>query len=134
VKPLDQEEADQLAEGVRFRIVRGDEKGRSFGTPRNPRAPTVEEFNPRIEERNAEDIAGAIKGRQHGSFREQAERIGKMSNEELLRFRADDPISGVIQDDGFNITGGHHRLDEIIRSVAAGALPGDAKIRILFHD
>jgi hypothetical protein len=57
-----------------------------------------------------------------------------MSNEELLRFRPDDPISGVIQGDGFSITGGHHRLNEIIRRVEAGTLPKDTKIRILFHD
>jgi len=61
--------------------VRGDAKGRLFGTPRNPRAPTVEEFNPRIGELNAGDFAGAIKGRKHGIFPEQAESVGRMSNE-----------------------------------------------------
>jgi hypothetical protein len=62
VKPLGREEAAQLAESVRFRIVRGDAKGRPFGTPSNPCAPTVEEFNPRIGELDAGDIRGAIKG------------------------------------------------------------------------
>lgn len=57
-----------------------------------------------------------------------------MSNEELLRFRPEDPISGHIQGDGFNITGGHHRLNEINRRVAAGELSADTKVRILFHD
>ncbi len=109
-------------------------EGRSFGTPGNPRAPTVEEFNPRIGELNAGDIGGAIKGRKHGIFPDQAESISKMSNEELLRFRPDDPISGVIQGDGFSITGGHHRLNEITRRVEAGTLPKDTKVRILFHD
>jgi hypothetical protein len=134
VKPLGQEEAAQLSEGVRFRIVRGDAKGRPFGTPRNPRVPTVEEFNPRVGELNAGDIGGAIKGRKHGIFPDQAESVSKMSNEDLLRFRPDNPISGVIQGDGFSITGGHHRLNEIIRRVEAGTLPKDTKIRILFHD
>ncbi|HEY7312321.1 MAG TPA: polymorphic toxin-type HINT domain-containing protein [Gemmataceae bacterium] len=82
VKPLGEEEAAQLSESVRFRIVRGDAKGRSFGTPRNPRAPTVEEFNPRVGELNAGDIGGAIKGRKHGIFPDQAESISKLSNEE----------------------------------------------------
>ena len=134
VKPLGQEEAAQLSEGVRYRIVRGDAKERPFGTPRNPHAPTVEEFNPRVGQLNAGDIGGAIKGRKHGIFPNQAESVSKMSNEELLRFRPDDPISGVIQGDGFSITGGHHRLNEIIRRVEAGTLPKDTKIRILFHD
>lgn len=134
VKRLGQEEAAQLSESVRFRIVRGDAKGRSFGTPRNPRAPTVEEFNPRIEELNAGDIGGAIKGRKHGIFPDHAESVARISNEELLRFRPDDPISGVLQGDGFSITGGHHRLNEIIRRVEAGTLSKDAKIGILFHD
>lgn len=134
VKPLGQEEAAQLSERVRFRIVRGDAKGRAFGTPRNLRVPAVEEFNPRVGELNVGDIGGAIKGRKHGIFPEQAESVSKMSNEELLRFRPDDPISGVIAGDGFSITGGHHRLNEIIRRVEAGTLPKDTKVRILFHD
>ncbi len=134
VKPLGNEEAAQLSEGVRYRILRGDAKGRPFGTPRNPRVPTIEEFNPRVGELNSGDIGGAIKGRKHGIFPEQAQSISKMSNEELLRFRPDDPISGVIAGDGFWITGGHHRLDEIVRRVEAGTLPKDTKIRILFHD
>jgi hypothetical protein len=134
VKPLGHEEAAQLTEAVRYRIVRGDAKGRAFGTPRNPRAPTVEEFNPRIGELDAGDIGGAIKGRKHGIFPDQAESVSRMSNEELLRFRPDDPISGVIHGDGFSITGGHHRLVEIVRRVEAGTLPMDANIRILFHD
>lgn len=134
IKPLGEEEATQLSEKVRFRIVKRDAKGKPFGTPRNPRVPTVEEFNPQIGEVNAGDLAGAIRGRKHGIFPEQAEKIQKMSTEELLRFRPEDPISGNIQGDGFNITGGHHRLNEIIRRVEAGALPPDTKVRILFHD
>lgn len=134
VKPLGKEEAAQLSESVRFRIVKGDPKGKPFGTPRNPRIPTIEEFNPTIGELNAGDVAGAINGRKHGIFPEQAENIRKMSNEELLQFRLEDPMSGNILGDGFNITGGHHRLNEIIRRVQAGELPADAKVRILFHD
>jgi hypothetical protein len=39
VKPMEAEAAGQLPENVLFRIVRGGAKGRSFGTPRNPRGP-----------------------------------------------------------------------------------------------
>ena len=134
VEPLGKEEAVQLSESVRFRIVKGNAKGRPFGTPRNPRVPTAEEFNPKIGELKAGGLAGAIKGRKHGIFPEQAENIRKMSDEELLRFRPEDPISGNIQGDGFSITGGHHRLNEIIRRVEAGELSADTKVRILFHD
>jgi hypothetical protein len=134
VQPLGQEEAAQLAEAVRYRIVKADAKGRPFGTPGNPCAPTVEEFNPRVEVVKAGEIAGAIRGRKHGIFPEQAEHVGKMANDELLRFRPEDPISGVGQATGFSITGGHHRLNEIVRRVEAGTLPKDTKVRILFHD
>ncbi len=134
LKPLGKDEAAQLSEVVRFRIVKGDAKGRAFGTPRNPCVPTAEEFNPQIGEIRAGEVAGAINGRKHGIFPEQAESIRKMSNEDLLRFRLEDPISGNIQGDGFAITGGHHRLNEIIRRVQAGELATDTPIRILFHD
>lgn len=134
VEPLGKEEAAQLSENVRFRIVKGNSKGRPFGTPRNLRVPSVEEFNPKIGEIKAGDLAGSIRGRKHGIFPEQAENIGKMSDDELLRFRPADPISGNIQGDGFTITGGHHRLNEIIRRVEAGELSADTKVRILFHD
>jgi hypothetical protein len=42
VEPLGKEEAAQLSESVRFRIVKGNAKGRPFGTPRNPRVPTAD--------------------------------------------------------------------------------------------
>lgn len=83
-------------------------------------------------------MAGTVvslnKGRKHGIFPEQAENIRKMPDEELLRFRPEDPISGNIQGDGFIITGGHQRLNEIIRRVEADELSADTKVRILFHD
>jgi len=68
VEPLGREEAAQLSESVRFRIVKGNAKGRPFGTPRNSRVPAVEEFNPKVGELKAGDLAGAIKSRRHGIF------------------------------------------------------------------
>jgi hypothetical protein len=134
LQPLGQEEASRLSDGVLYRIVRRDEKGRAFGTPRNPRAPTIEEFNPWIGEVPARELAGKITGRKHGIVLEQAERLKQLSNEELVRFRVDDPMSGHETDGGFSITGGHHRMNEIIRRVQAGEWPLDLPVRILFHD
>ena len=116
------------------RIKRGDAKGRSFGTPRNPRSPTLDEFNPRIHEVRAGDLDSAIVGRKHGLFPEQQQAIARMSNEELLSFRYNDPMSVIGVEGGLSITGGHHRLAEIARRVAAGDLPSDTIIRILLHD
>ena len=87
------EAPQQLPENVLFRITRGDAKGRAFGTPRNPRAPTLEEFNPRIVEVRVGDLPKTSVGRKHGILPEQAQRVGQVSNEELIRFRAEDPIS-----------------------------------------
>ncbi len=134
VGPLDLESAALLSEEVLFRIVRGDAKGRSFGIPRNDRVPSYEEFNPRLAELDAGDVARAIRRRKHGIFVEQAERIGKMLNEDLLRFRLEDPISGVAEGDGFHVTGGHHRLNEITRRVELGTLAWDMKVKVLLHD
>jgi hypothetical protein len=134
IEPLRAEEKDQLAESVVFRITRGDAKGRPFGTPRNPRVPSMEEFNPHMGELCAGEIEGKIGGCRHGLFPEQVERVRQFSNEDLIRFRPEDPISGYAESGTFSITGGHHRLAEIIRRVQAGELPADTPIRILFHD
>lgn len=134
VKSLGAEEAAQLPESVLYRIVKPGEKGRLYGTPRNPDPPPLEEFNPQIGELKAGDLSSKIGGRRHGIFPEQAESVKQMSNEDLIRFRAEDPISGHAGDGSFTITGGHHRLNEIIRRVEAGQLAADTPIRILFHD
>jgi hypothetical protein len=134
VKPLGQEEASQLPESVLFRTVRGDHKGRPFGTKGNPRAPTVEEMNPQIGQVRAGDLGSLIKGRKHGIYPEQAGPVSQLSNEELIRFRIDDPMSGHAGEGGFSITGGHHRMNEIQLRVRAGTLPADTPVGILFHD
>jgi hypothetical protein len=134
VYQLAAEERARLWESVLFRIERGDHKGRPFGTPRNPRAPTLEEFNPQIGELNAGDIEGRIGGRKHGLFPEQEERMRTCSTDDLICFRPNDPISGHAGSGTFTITGGHHRLYEIIRRVKLGEIPADTPIRILLHD
>ena len=75
-------------------------------------------------------------GRQyvHHLFSFVFDEVKQLSNDELLRFRPDDPMSGHPGDAGFSITGGHHRMNEIIRRVQAGELPADTPVRILFHD
>lgn len=116
------------------RVVRGDAKGRKFGTPRNPRMPTVEEFNPRATDVPSGAVETLIKGEKHGLFPKQAEAVRSLSNEELVRFRIEDPISGAEAGGGFSLTGGHHRIAEIIRRAKSGELPPDTPVRILLHD
>jgi hypothetical protein len=126
--------AGDLPEHVLFRIVRGDASGRAFGTPRNPRAPTIVEFNPRFIEVRADDLARTIVSRRHGIFQEQAIRVSQLSDEELLRYRVEDPISATETPSGLALTGGHHRTNEIIERVRGGQLDPSAIIRILLHD
>jgi hypothetical protein len=125
---------DELPESVLARIVRGDGRRRAFGTPRNPRMPTIQEFNPRIEGIRAGDLALTITGRRHGIFTEQAERVGRMSHEELMGIRPEDPVSAFRSTGGLSLTGGHHRIAEIINRVQTGQLSPDTIIRILVHD
>jgi hypothetical protein len=134
-RPMDPESAAQLPEGVLYRIVRGDHKGRSFGTPRNPRPPTVEEFNPRIAEVRAGDLAETIVGRKHGIVPEQAERVRQLSNDDLAGFRPNDPISATAAGEhGLSLTGGHHRTNEIIQRVQSGTMEPNTIIQVLLHD
>jgi RHS repeat-associated protein len=116
------------------RVGRGDNKGRPFGTPRNPRLPTIEEFNPRIEEVRAGDLEELVTGTKHGIFPEQAESIKGLSNEDLVRFRMEDPISATRGEKGLALTGGHHRTAEVISRVNAGKLDPNTIVRVLVHD
>jgi RHS repeat-associated protein len=116
------------------RVVRGDQKGRPFGTPRNPRLPTVEEFNARIEEVRAGDLEELVTGTRHGIYPEQAQSIRGMSAEELVRFRTEDPISATRGENGLSLTGGHHRTAEIVTRVNEGTLDPNTIVRILVHD
>jgi len=131
---MDADALQQLPEQVLFRIHRGDANGRAFGTPRNPRAPTLQEFNPRLVEVRAGDLAVLIVQRRHGIFPQQALQIGQLDNDEISRFRIEDPISAVKLDEGLTLTGGHHRTHEMIHRVAAGTMSPDAVVRILLHD
>lgn len=131
---MDAEAAALLPEHVLFRIERGDVNGRAFGTPRNPRPPTLAEFNPRLIDIHAGDLAAKIVKRKHGILPEQAQRIGQLSNDELIRFRVDDPISAVEVTNGLSLTGGHHRTHEIYQRVLHGQLVADTPVRVLLHD
>lgn len=132
--PLEAEVAENLPESVLLRVVRGDAKNRPFGTPRNPRTPTMAEFNPRIGEVAAGDLPDLVVGRKHGIFPERAESIAQLSNEELVQFRPEDPMSAVRTGDGLSLTGGHHRINEIIQRVESGRMDANTTIRILVHD
>jgi RHS repeat-associated protein len=130
IRDLPEEQQDRLLS----RVVRGDAKGRPFGTPRNPRLPTVEEFNPRVREVKAGELDRIITGTKHGINPEQAASVRTLSNEELVRFRIEDPISGTGGESDLSVTGGHHRLAEIINRVNVGELSPDTLVQILFHD
>ena len=134
VKPMEVEAAEQLPKDVLFRISRGDAKGRAYGTPRNPHAPTITEFKPRLAEVSAALLEGLIVRRKHGLHAEQEQRIGQLSNEELGTFRLEDPISAIQIPDGLSMTGGHHRMNEILKRVQSGTMNPSTIIRILLHD
>jgi RHS repeat-associated protein len=116
------------------RVARGDEKGRPFGTPRNPRLPTVQEFNPRIEEVRAGDLENLVTETKHGIYPEQAGAVSELSNEDLVRFRMEDPISATRKGDGLSLTGGHHRTAEVLARVKSGKLDPNTIVRILVHN
>jgi hypothetical protein len=80
------------------------------------------------------ELAETIVGRRHGILPEQAQRIGQLTNEELIRFRIEDPISATQAANGLSLTGGHHRTNEIIQRVQVGQLDPNTIIRILLHD
>lgn len=130
---LDKLPADKRDE-ILYRIVRGDKKGRPFGSPRNPDPPSIDEFNPRWADVRAGDLQGSIASTKHGVYPDQASRVGQLSNDELLAVRMDDPLSATSSDAGFGLTGGHHRSAEIAARVASGQLSPDAIVRILVHD
>lgn len=57
-----------------------------------------------------------------------------MTNDDLVRFRVDDPISANGAKGGLRLTGGHHRTEEIIRRVRAGEMDPSTTIKVLLHD
>lgn len=96
--------------------------------------PTVEEFNPRVREVRAGDLEATIRSRMHPENPQQAGPVRQLSNEELARFRLEDPISGVDAQGGLSLTGGHHRTAEIIRRLQSGQMSPDTIIRVVVHD
>jgi hypothetical protein len=70
----------------------------------------------------------------HGTFPDQEASIAKLSNDELIRLRMEDPISAVQSANGVSLTGGHHRVTEIVRRVGTGQLPPDTPVPFLVHD
>ena len=126
---------DEEAERLLYRVVRRDAKGRAYGTPKHPDPPSIEEFNPRIEEIRAGDVGQKVAEVKHGINPKQGDSVGQLSNEELIRFRIEDPMSATQSPSGdLSLTGGHHRVTEIARRVAAGQLPSETPVPFLVHD
>ena len=96
---------------------------------------TPAQFNPRAYTVRAGDIEGSILTRKHAPANpDQIERVRKLSNEDLVKFRFEDPISSHGIKDGIRLTGGHHRTAEIARRIKAGELSPDTKVHLLLHD
>jgi hypothetical protein len=96
--------------------------------------PTIAEFNPRFRDVRAGDLAELITGRMHPENPKQAASVSRLNNEDLVRFRLEDPISAVESGAGFSLRGGHHRTAEIIRRVQPGLLSPDLILTVLIHD
>lgn len=134
MRPMEADAIHALSEKVLFRIVRGDDKGRTFGTPRNPRSPTIKEFNPRIAEISVSEFVRSVVAIRHGIVPEQLNEIRRMTNEELVMFRSDDPMSAAEVQGGLSLTGGHHRLHEMKDRISSHSLDEGGIIRVLIHD
>jgi hypothetical protein len=114
--------------------VKTDRKGRSYGTPSHPQPPTHEEFHGRFREVLVEELNRLILVRRHGLMLEQAASVSRMTNEELIAWRLDDPISAIEVAGGLSLTGGHHRTWEIAHRVDQGTMPSGTRVWILIHD
>lgn len=124
---LDEDQRDKIL----YRTNLTDKKGRGFGSPGNPDPPSIETFNPRFEDIRAGDLQSQISSRMHGLFDDQVASVSQLSNEDLVRWRPEDPISATRGSDGLALTGGHHRTADIIQRVASGTLSPDTIVRIL---
>jgi hypothetical protein len=120
----------ELLEGLPESVYAGRITGKRF----NEVAATPADFNPRAYTLSAGEIEGGLASRKHGINPSQAARVGQLSTEELVRFRFDDPISSHGIRGGIRLTGGHHRISEIIRRVSTGELHPNTPVHILLHD
>ena len=122
-----------LDNDVLFRTRARDPKGRLYGGPDNPALPPLSKVNPRIYVIDAGDLR--IGNAKHGENPAQTASVERMSNEELVRFRLDDPISSVGLNGGaLDLSGGFHRSTEIMKRVQAGTMPANTPVWILLHD
>ena len=70
----------------------------------------------------------------HQEDPDQAAAVAQLDNDDLVRFRLDEPISAFETEGGLSLTGGHHRTAEIIRWIESGRLSPDIVIKVLTHD
>ena len=119
--------------GAHSANLRIGHKGRPFGSRGNP-LPTPREFNPRIYDIEAGNLR--LNSTMHPTNPLQGGPVSRLPGSELGRFRLEDPISshGLGPGGSLNVTGGHHRLAEIIRRVQSGELAPDTIVRVLLHD
>ena len=123
----------ELPDSVLYRSNATDAKGRPYGSPSNPNPAPLSVFNPRVYQTSVGNIK--INSTLHPTNTRQGGPISKLSNEELIRFRPEDPISSRgLPNGGLDVTGGHHRLAEILRRIQVGTLSPDTSIQLLLHD
>jgi RHS repeat-associated protein len=124
----------RIPDSVLYRTKQKGPRGVPFGSPRNPDPPSLSVFNPRVYEMDAGKIH--VNSTMHPTNAIQGGPVGLLSNDELVRFRLEDPISsnGLGAGRSLDVTGGHHRLAEIQRRVDAGLMPPDQKVWVLLHD
>ena len=108
--------------------------GRITGGKFNRVLATVEDFNPRLYQISVGSIEGRLASVKYEIFEAQASSIAKLSNAELVAFRIADPISSHGIRSGLQLTGGHHRINEIVRRINAGLLDPNTKVQILLHN
>jgi hypothetical protein len=123
-----------VPETVLARSEAKDKKGRTYGTPRNPGVAPLEKFNPKVAQIRAGLLEQLIKDRKHGIDERQAKSIAQLSNDDLTRYREDEPISALFKDGGLSLTGGHHRTNEIIQRVRSGKMSPDALVEVMIHE
>jgi len=92
------------------------------------------EFNPRVLSVAAGDLFTLIVGGKHGVFPDAAVRIRALTNDELIGFRLEDPIRATQATNGLSLTGGHHRVNEVVHRVEAGLLDAATVVRVLVLD
>jgi hypothetical protein len=117
---------------VFWRTEAMDKKGRLY-TKLPRQVVTLAMMNPKAAEIRAGDLERLLVPR-HGLDLRQLRSLEPLTNEELLVFRPDDPLTMIPRDGMLHLTGGHHRAAHIAMRVKAGTLSPDTPVVVLLHE